>query len=274
MLTVDHFAKIRQARRDGLTIRQIAEQFGHSPKTVLKALHEPEPKPYRLEQPRAAPVFGPFRGIVDAILAAEAAPRKQRHTAAQLFRRLQAEYGYAGGYDQIRRYLQQQRLDRRETFIPLDHPPGHRLEADFGHIQVDFPTGRREVPVLVVTWPKRRKGGKRGSEKWPCRLLCFVMSSATPSGGRWSILRGSSCETSSAIRSVTSCSIQPGERPPSSPSLSPPTTRLPRKACSTGAWSLRWPNASPTPAAATRNCSSTCGGRGLIGEGAGQLASC
>ena len=153
MLTVDHFAKIRQARRDGLTIRQIVEQFGHSPKTVLKALHEPEPKPYRLEQPRAAPVFGPFRAIVDAILTAdEAAPRKQRHTAAQLFRRLQAEYGYDGSYDQIRRYLQQQRLDRRETFIPLDHPPGHRLEADFGHIQVDFPTGRREVLVLVVTW--------------------------------------------------------------------------------------------------------------------------
>jgi transposase len=153
MLTVDRFAQIRQARRDGLTIRQIADQFGHSTKTVLKALADPEPQPYSLAQPRPAPVFGPFRPVVDAILQAdEAAPPKQRHTAAQLFRRLRAEYGYAGGYDQVRRYLKGRRLDRRETFIPLDHPPGHRAEADFGHIHVDFPDGRRPVPVLLVTW--------------------------------------------------------------------------------------------------------------------------
>src|SRR5262249_9084880 len=35
---------------------------------------------------------------------------------------------------------------------PLDTPPGHRAEADFGHIHVDFPDGRRQVPVLLVTW--------------------------------------------------------------------------------------------------------------------------
>jgi transposase len=153
MLTVDHYAKIRQARRDGLTIREIADQLGHSTKTVIKALAEPEPRPYAPGQPRPAPVFGPFRQVVDAILAADAtAPKKQRHTAAQIFRRLRAEYGYAGQYDQVRRYLQAQRRDGRETFIPLDHPPGHRAEADFGHIHVDFPDGRREVPVLLVTW--------------------------------------------------------------------------------------------------------------------------
>ncbi len=153
MLTVDHFAQIRQARRDGLTIRQIADQLGHSSKTVLKALASPEPQPYTLAQPRPAPVFGPFHAVVDAILAADAdAPRKQRHTAAQIFRRLRAEYGYTGGYDQVRRYLQDRRLQQRETFIPLDHPPGHRAEADFGHIHVDFPEGRRQVPVLLVTW--------------------------------------------------------------------------------------------------------------------------
>jgi transposase len=153
MLTVDHFARIREARRDGQTIREIADQFGHSNKTVLKALADAEPQPYTLSQPRAAPAFGAFRSVVDAILAGdESAPRKQRHTAAQIHRRLRAEYGYTGGYDQVRRYLQDRRLQRRETFIPLDHPPGHRAEADFGHIHVDFPDGRRQVPVLLVTW--------------------------------------------------------------------------------------------------------------------------
>lgn len=153
MLTVDHYARIRQLRRDGLTIRQIADQLNHSPKTILKALAHPEPVPSRPSAPRPAPIFGPFRAIVDAILAEdESAPRKQRHTAAQIYRRLVAEHSYTGQYDQVRRYLQRRRLDRRETFIPLDHRPGVRAEADFGHIQVDFPDGRRQVPVLIVTW--------------------------------------------------------------------------------------------------------------------------
>jgi transposase len=153
MLTVNHYAQIRQARRDGLTIRAIADQFGHSTKTVVKALAQPEPPPFTRREPRAAPVFGTFQSVVDAIVASDAtAPPKQRHTAAQIFRRLRAEYGYTGQYDQVRRYLKDRRLQQRETFMPLEHPPGYRAEADFGHIHVDFPDGRRQVPVLLVTW--------------------------------------------------------------------------------------------------------------------------
>jgi transposase len=153
MRTVDDFARIRQALRDGLSARQIAKQFGVGRDTIRKAKNHAEPPPYTLSQPRPAPVFGPFRSFVDELLAAdEAAPRKQRHTASQIYRRLVAEKGYTGKYDQVRRYLQQKRLDRRETFIPLEHRPGVRAEADFGHIHVDFPDGRRQVPILIVTW--------------------------------------------------------------------------------------------------------------------------
>src|ERR1700736_1619286 len=101
MRTVDDFAALRRAHRDGLSIRQIAKQFGVGRDTVRKALAHPEPKPYALGKPRHAPTFGPFHAAVDAILDADAeAPRKQRHTASQLFRRLRDEFGYPGGYDQ------------------------------------------------------------------------------------------------------------------------------------------------------------------------------
>jgi transposase len=153
MRTVDDFAQIRQLHADGLSARQIARQLNVGRDTVRKALANPQPKPYTLKKPRPAPVFGAFRQLVDDILAADqGAPRKQRHTASQIVRRLVAEHNYTGGYDQVRRYLKQRRLQSRETFIPLAHPPGHRAEADFGHIWVDFPDGRRQVPVLVVTW--------------------------------------------------------------------------------------------------------------------------
>ena len=70
----------------------------------------------------------------------------------RVFRRLRDEYAYTGGYDQVRRYVGKHRRDRRETFIPLAHDPGQRLECDFGHIHVDFPDGRRLVPVMVAAW--------------------------------------------------------------------------------------------------------------------------
>jgi transposase len=153
MLTVDDYGAIRRAFRDGMSIRAIARTFGHSRCKVRQVLAEPQPKPYTRTQPPPAPVLGPFHAVIDAILAQdEDAPPKQRHTAMQVFRRLRAEHGYAGGYDQVRRYLGRRRRDRRETFIPLAHDPGQRLECDFGHIHVDFPDGRRLVPVLIAAW--------------------------------------------------------------------------------------------------------------------------
>lgn len=153
MLTVDHYTRIRLAYRDGMSIRQIARTFHHSRRKIREVLGMPQPKPYTRRKPPPAPVLGPFHGIIDAILEAdEQAPRKQRHTAMQIFCRLRQEHDYPGGYDQVRRYVGRCRQDRRETFIPLAHDPGQRLEADFGHIHVDFPDGRRLVPVLIAAW--------------------------------------------------------------------------------------------------------------------------
>jgi transposase len=153
MLTVDDYARIRRAYRDGMSLRAIARTFHHTRRTIRDALQNPEPKPYTRTKPTVAPKLDPVKAVIDEILAAdEQAPRKQRHTATQIHRRLVAEHGYQGGYDQVRRYVGSKRRRQRETFIPLDHAPGRRAEADFGHIHVDFPDGRRPVPVLIVTW--------------------------------------------------------------------------------------------------------------------------
>lgn len=153
MLTVDDYAKIRLAHRDGLSIREIASTFHHSRRKVRAILAQPQPTPYTRSMAPPAPVLGAFHQAIDAILAAdEDAPPKQRHTAMQVFRRLRDEHSYNGGYDQVRRYIGRHRRSHKETFIPLAHDPGQRLEADFGHIYVDFPDGRRLVPVLINAW--------------------------------------------------------------------------------------------------------------------------
>jgi transposase len=153
MLTVDDYVKIRLARREGTSIRELAATFHHSRYKIRQILNEPQPRPYTRSQPTPAPILGAFHAAIDALLAAdEDAPAKQRHTAMQVFRRLRDEHNFAGGYDAVRRYIGKHRRQHRETFIPLAHDPGQRLEADFGHIHVDFPEGRRLVPVLIAAW--------------------------------------------------------------------------------------------------------------------------
>jgi len=46
MLTVDKYTRIRQAHRDGMSIRAIARTFHHSRRKVREVLSNPEPKPY------------------------------------------------------------------------------------------------------------------------------------------------------------------------------------------------------------------------------------
>ena len=153
MLTVDDYGRIRRAHRDGMSVRGIARTFGHSRRKIREVLVHPEPRPYTRSKDPPAPKLGPFHKVIEAVLAAdEEAPPKQRHTAAQVFRRLRDEHGYAGGYDAVRRYVGKRRRRQRQTFIPLSHDPGQRLECDFGHIYVDLPDGRRQVAVLLAAW--------------------------------------------------------------------------------------------------------------------------
>jgi transposase len=153
MLTVDKYARIRQAHRDGMSIRAIARTFRHSRRKVREVLSHPEPKPFsRPDQPTAAKL-GRFYPFIQQILADdEQAPPKQRHTFRRIFERLRDEHGYSGGYDAVRRYAGKQQRQHVETFIPLTRDPGQRLEADFGHIYVDFPKGRQQIPVLLLVW--------------------------------------------------------------------------------------------------------------------------
>ena len=150
---MDHYLQIRLLHRDGLSIRQIARKLGHSRQTVKKALVQATPLPYTRTSPAVCPKLGEFIGLIEQILIEDqSAPRKQRHTAMRIFVRLRDEHGYRGGYDQVRRFVGSRKKKERETHLLLDHPPGGRLECDFGHIHVDFPDGRRAVPVLLAVW--------------------------------------------------------------------------------------------------------------------------
>lgn len=155
MLNVHHYLAIRVAHGREESKRSIAQRLHHSQQTVAKAIASEtgQPPGYLRQRPALFPKLGLFLAVIDVILLAdESAPVKQRHTCMQLYRRLVADHGYRGKYDQVRRYVNKHRRCRRETLIPLDHSPGERMECDFGEVAVDFPDGRRQTDVLIVTW--------------------------------------------------------------------------------------------------------------------------
>lgn len=155
MLSVQNYLAIRLAYEKDESKRSIARRLHHSQKTVATVIASEtgRPLPYQRARPPLYPKLGPFLAYIDAILREdESAPPKQRHTAAQICRRLVKEHEYTGRYDQVRRYVNTHRRQHRQTLIPLDHAPGQRLECDFGEIAVDYPDGRRQTDVLIVTW--------------------------------------------------------------------------------------------------------------------------
>lgn len=151
---MEDYGRIRRAHRDGMSIREIARKFHHSRYKVREVLQGGgEPQKYRRRETQSFPKLALVVDRIREILTAdESEPPKQRHTAMRLFERLRDEHGYTGGYDTVRRFVKQHRGKHRETFIPLDHAHGQRMEADFGKIYVDFPEGRKQVSVLILVW--------------------------------------------------------------------------------------------------------------------------
>ena len=139
---VELFEQIRRDReRDGLSIRALAERHGVHRRAVRQALASPVPAAKRSPVHRAAPKLGAYRALIDAWLDADLeAPRKQRHTAKRIWRRLVDEHGADVAETTVRDYVRQRKRAMGwpvgEVFIPQVHAPGVGAEVDWGEAQV------------------------------------------------------------------------------------------------------------------------------------------
>lgn len=137
MLTVDQREQIRRAYFiNGKSIRQIARERHHDRRTIRKALADSGLPQYTLRGPRPRFVLGPYLAAIDRWLDEDQGrPPKQRHTAHRIYERLVSEFGFPGGESTVRQYVREQRPERREVTIPLEHAPGE-AQADWGEAQV------------------------------------------------------------------------------------------------------------------------------------------
>src|SRR5262249_23028545 len=132
--------------------RQIAREQGHSRKTIRKALGSAGPGHYTQKQERNAPLLGPYKARIGALLLEnEQMPRKQRYTGHKIYQILKGE-GYAGSEPSVRRYIGEWRRQHNapEVYLPLSWEPGADAQADWGEGQVDMAGQRVSVAVFSI----------------------------------------------------------------------------------------------------------------------------
>lgn len=142
---VEVFAAIRRdARVEGLSIRQLARKHGVHRRTVRQALASAFPPP-RKPAARSSPKLDPFKALVDGWLREDLdAPRKQRHTARRVHARLVEERSVVVSYSTVRDYVARRRPEIAaeagrtvaEVFVPQTHEPGAEAEVDFADLWV------------------------------------------------------------------------------------------------------------------------------------------
>lgn len=135
MSRVKLFEEIRRERREGASIRGLANTHGVHRRTVRQAIEDAVPPPRRTPQ-RDGPVLGPWKETIRSWLEADLeVPRKQRHTARRVWERLIAEHGAQVGESTVRRYVAEVKADLVKTptpAVPQTHGLGAEAEVDFG----------------------------------------------------------------------------------------------------------------------------------------------
>jgi len=126
---MEQFEQIRRDRdREGVSIRALAERHGVHRRAVRQALASPLPPAKRLAAFRSAPKLGAYRELIDEWLLADVdAPRKQRHTAKRVWRRLVDQHGVDVAETTVRDHVRKRRRElgyaSGELFVPQIHAP-------------------------------------------------------------------------------------------------------------------------------------------------------
>jgi len=135
MIKVEKRESIRRAFFiGGKSIRAIAREFHCGRPTVRRAIASAEPAQYTLQQPREAPVLGPYKARIDQLLAEnERLPRKQRYTGKKIYELIHKD-GYTGSESGVRGYIAQHRREKKrpKVYIPLEFDPGTDGQVDWG----------------------------------------------------------------------------------------------------------------------------------------------
>ncbi len=166
--TMDQIHHIRQLfYQQDKNISEIASETGLNWKTVKKYVDMEDfnsPSPTLISKEVHESKLNPFKPLIDEWLQADRlAPRKQRHTAKRVFKRLKAEAkDFNCSYRLVALYVKAKKeelqLKRTTGYLPLEHHPGE-AQADFGTADF-YENGKlhHEAKYLVLSFPYSNGG--------------------------------------------------------------------------------------------------------------------
>lgn len=153
---VDLFEQLRREHEFGVgTVAGVAAKFGVHRRMVRQALASALPPERRYPQ-RARPKLDGVAAFIDRVLEADLrAPRKQRHTARRLHRRLLKEFpGTAVAESTVRNHVRERRramgLVGRETFVPQSYDLGQEAQVDWYEAWADLGGERTRLQVFAM----------------------------------------------------------------------------------------------------------------------------
>jgi transposase len=153
---VELFEEIRREYEFGVgTIQGVARKLGVHRRMVREAVHRAVPaRRKKTERPRTKMV--PAVAFIDAILEVDRkAPRKQRHTARRIWKRIGEEVpGCTAAERTVRQYVEQRRqelgLSVREVFVPQSYSWGVEAQVDWYEAYADLSGERVKLQVFSM----------------------------------------------------------------------------------------------------------------------------
>ena len=153
---VELFEQLRQEHEFGVgTIAGVAAKFGVHRRMVRQAIAGALPPPHRCPA-RVKPKLHAVAAFIEQVLDKDRrAPRKQRHTARRIYRRILTEYSDAAVAEStVRNHVRDRKralgLIQRETFVPQSYVLGHEAQVDWYEAWADLSGERTRMQVFAM----------------------------------------------------------------------------------------------------------------------------
>ena len=153
---VDLFERLRREHEFGVgTVAGVAAKFGVHRRLVRQALAGALPPVHRYPA-RAKPKLDAVLAFIDTVLDEDQrAPRKQRHTARRIHRRIAKEFADVSVAEStVRNHVRERKrqlgLVRRETFVPQSYVWGQEAQVDWYEAWADLAGERTKLQVFEI----------------------------------------------------------------------------------------------------------------------------